>query len=177
MANPKQLGALFPSSRALARAMAKCALEGLNSQEKILELGAGTGRFTQALIEAGIPEHRLICIEIDPNLGMYLKKKFPKAKIVLGNACALEEALKAEQLSMNIGVVVSGLPMLNFPDLVQKEILRGCFKVLKSKGQFLQFTYSPFTSIRSQCFPLEKTRKCWVFNNFPPATIWSYVLE
>ncbi|WP_278243181.1 class I SAM-dependent methyltransferase [Holospora elegans] len=177
MANPKQLGALFPSSRALARAMAKCALENLDPQEKILELGAGTGRFTQALIDAGIPEHRLICIEIDPNLGMYLKKKIPKAKVVLGNACALEEILNAEQLSTNIGVVISGLPMLNFPALVQKEILRGCFKVLKSKGQFLQFTYSPFPSIRSQCFSLTKTRKCWVFNNFPPAAIWSYVLE
>ena len=177
IANPKQLGAVFPSSRALARAMARCALEDLNPEEKILELGAGTGRFTQALIDAGIPEHRLLCIEIDPNLGIYLKKKFPKAKVVVGNACALEQILKAELVNIDIGVVISGLPMLNFPALVQQEILRGCFKVLKSKGQFLQFTYSPFTSIRSKCFSLSRTRKCWVFNNFPPATIWSYVLE
>lgn len=178
VANPRQLGALFPSSRALAKAMASCALENLtSSEEKILELGAGTGRFTQALINAGIPEHRLICVEIDPNLGVYLKKKFPKAKIISGSACALEHVLKTHQIQAEIGVVISGLPMLNFPALVQQEILRGCFNVLKRSGEFLQFTYSPFASIRIRCFPLRKTRKRWVFANFPPATIWSYVLE
>ena len=119
----------------------------------------------------------MICIEIDPNLGVYLKNKFPAAKIISGSACSLEKILKAEQLQAEIGVIISGLPMLNFPSLVQQEILRGCFKVLKPYGQFLQFTYSPFASIRSRCFSLKSARRRWVFNNFPPATIWSYVLE
>lgn len=153
--------------------MAECALEGQSSDEWIVELGAGTGRFTRALIEAGIPEERLLCIEIDPFLAEYLQEKFPKACVLTGNACYLEELMEKHS-GKNIRTIISGLPMLNFAAVVQQKILRGCFHILKEEGQFLQFSYSPFASLSTSRFPLQKRHRKMILLNFPPASIWSY---
>ena len=174
-ANPLQLGAIFPSSLSLSRAIAKEVMQNfrLEDGEYILELGAGTGRFTKALIEAGIPEERLICIEIDQTLVDYLVKKFPTAKIIMGNACYLDSII-ASEIHKKISTVVSGIPMMNIPAIIQRSIIEGCFKVLKSAGQIVQFTYSPFSSIKVQPLNLHKRRVKTVLKNFPPATVWAY---
>src|SRR5579871_6735393 len=64
--SPLKVGALLPSSRALARAMA--AEIDLSTPGTIIELGAGTGAVTHALLHAGIPADRLVIIERDRKL-------------------------------------------------------------------------------------------------------------
>ncbi len=172
-AHPRQLGSLVPSSQALARFMAASTLKELAPGDHVLELGAGTGRFSQALLDAGLPEERLWCVEIDPILSQGLALRFPNVHVLQGNACALETLLP-EWLHQKIGVVVSGIPMLALSKVVQQKIVEGCFQILKEKGIFLQFTYSPFSSIQANRFALEKKRLGTVFRNCPPASVWSY---
>ncbi|MGL4426986.1 MAG: class I SAM-dependent methyltransferase [Alphaproteobacteria bacterium] len=171
---PFQLGALFPSSKVLARAVAQHVVrEQLQEREYILEIGAGTGSFTQALLEAGVEPHRLICIEVDQQLYEYMKRRFPKVHVIWGNACQLKQLLP-EHLHQNIALVLSGIPMMSVPPMIRDDIIEGCFHVLKPGGKIFQFTYSPFSSVSSKNYRLKQQRLGTVFRNFPPATVWSY---
>src|SRR3954463_4524964 len=58
---PKNVGAVTPSSPALARAIA-AQVDPVRSGP-VLELGPGTGVVTEALVERGVAEDRLIAIE------------------------------------------------------------------------------------------------------------------
>ena len=62
VAAPRLTGAVAPSGRALARAMA--AAIGSPSDGLIVELGPGTGPVTQSLIEARVSSERLVLVEI-----------------------------------------------------------------------------------------------------------------
>ena len=60
LANPLRVGAVSPSSRALADAITA---EITPACAPVIELGPGTGVFTRSLIARGIPEERLALIE------------------------------------------------------------------------------------------------------------------
>ena len=61
--SPLKMGAVSPTSRALARLMVEHA--NPDPTGYTLELGPGTGVVTEALIEAGIPAGRIVSIEYD----------------------------------------------------------------------------------------------------------------
>src|ERR1700742_189706 len=88
---PLQMGSVTPSSRTLSRAIA----ESVNpqSQGPVVEMGPGTGPVTQALIERGIAEDRLVLVEYSAQFCELLSRRFPKATIVRGDAYALARTL------------------------------------------------------------------------------------
>lgn len=172
--SPIKIGAVLPSSRALANLMAKSAVAQLRDGEYVLEIGAGTGRFTSALLNAGVPPHRLVCVEQDPKLAAFLKKKFSSVFVICGNACYVE-SLISKDLRHKFGAVVSGLPMVGIPLLVQEAILNSCFRVMRPGGVFVQFTYKTlFSSVKTDQLSLQKRRIGTVLFNIPPATVWVY---
>jgi phosphatidylethanolamine/phosphatidyl-N-methylethanolamine N-methyltransferase len=61
---PLDIGAVSPSSRVLARAMARYVDPA--KQGPVIELGPGTGPVTEALVERGIDPSRLVLVEFDP---------------------------------------------------------------------------------------------------------------
>ena len=64
ISNPRQISALAPSSRALARAMA----EGLGPHSgPVVEFGPGTGRLTEGILAAGVAPHNLTLFEMNPD--------------------------------------------------------------------------------------------------------------
>lgn len=172
--NPSQLGAVMPSSKALAQLVAQHILwEKREDNEYVVEIGAGTGSFTQALLDMGFPPHRLICIEVDKQLYEYLKQRFPRVLVIWGNASHLKTIIPPS-LHGNIALVLSGIPMVTVPPMIQREIISGCFQILKPGGKMLQFTYSPFSSVRARNYRLKQRRLGTVFRNIPPATVWCY---
>ena len=74
VAAPRLTGAVAPSGRALARAMA--AAIGSPSQGLVVELGPGTGPVTQALIETRVAPERLVLVEYDPGFCRMLEARF-----------------------------------------------------------------------------------------------------
>jgi len=174
---PLKLGAVAPSSKALSAFVAKCLLEDsqnfLDNGEIIVEIGAGTGAFTEALLKAGLPKHQLIAIEMDPYLCAYLKKRLPGIKILCGDAQNLPGLLEKRN-NKGIGAILSGIPMISIPETVRTTIVRSAFHVLPKSGKFYQFTYSPFSSIPIKHLQLKKKRRGTILMNLPPATLWSY---
>src|SRR5215207_2026626 len=74
--SPRKLGAVSPSSRALARLMVQQAHP--DPEGYTLELGPGTGVFTQALLDYGVPAERIIAVEHNADFCRLLAKRFPK---------------------------------------------------------------------------------------------------
>ena len=76
---PLRTGAQQPSSRALAAAMA--AEIDPAADGPVVELGPGTGVVTRALLDRGIPEDRLILIELNPSFADHVRRMFPQATV------------------------------------------------------------------------------------------------
>src|SRR3712207_9553513 len=59
----------------------------------VIELGPGTGPVTDALIRRGVAQDRLVLVEYSPEFCQLLKRRFPKATIIQGDAYDLAETL------------------------------------------------------------------------------------
>jgi phosphatidylethanolamine/phosphatidyl-N-methylethanolamine N-methyltransferase len=167
---PRSIGAIAPSSPALAR---KIALQiDPRSRGGVLELGPGTGAVTEALIARGVAEERLIAIESDPDMAQLIRERFPKLRIVEGDAFDLERSLHGHACEC-LAAVVSGLPLLNQPVARRSALIANAFARLAPGAPFVQFSYGwtpPVPAGRD--FTVEHAGL--VLANLPPARVWVY---
>src|SRR3974390_3280313 len=131
IANPLKVGALLPSSRALARLVARNV--ELGPDDAVIEIGAGTGSITKALVSAGIPRERLFVIEIDADMCTYLRKQFPQVQIIHGDAGRLLDIVPSRWHG-KVSTVVSGIPMITLPFEAQQRLIRSWFGITKPGG-------------------------------------------
>lgn len=169
--NPKALGAVTPSSLALSNFI--CRHVEATADTYVVEIGAGTGRFTRALLHYGIDPSQLFVVEMDPELCEFLTQHFPQVTVIKGDASRLVEILPPHIIG-KVSTVISGIPLVNLSASVQAGIAGACFAVLAEGGQMLQFTYGPVSPLSSRKLGLHKKRLGHVLWNFPPAVIWAY---
>jgi phosphatidylethanolamine/phosphatidyl-N-methylethanolamine N-methyltransferase len=174
---PFAVGAVVPSGRLLAEAMARTTFAEMKGREgHVIELGAGTGEVTKALLAAGIPADRLALVERDPELASFLRRHFAGPKIVEGDAARLPKIL-AEQGIGSVSAVVSSLPLLSLPADVVRGIVEGVFDALPRGGSLVQFTYGPAQPVPrslSQALRLVGSRGPRIWRNMPPAVVWTF---
>ncbi len=172
--SPLKIGAALPSSRALARAMA--AQVDIARDGAIIELGAGTGMVTQALLEADIPRDRLLVIEREKPLFAILQAAFHNLNILCADAMELEEVLENEGVK-KVSTIVSSLPFLTMPVAVRHAIQEQMAKAIGTHGIIIQFTYghrSPINVGELKRYGLVGQRVKLVMANIPPAHVWVY---
>ena len=121
---PLHMGAVMPSSKLLARTMAQYV--DVDSEGPVVELGPGTGAITNALIEHGVDQKRLVLVEYNPGFCALLRDRYPQAKVVQGDAYALRDSLW-EVLDAPASAVVSGLPLVTKPMLTRLKLIRDAF--------------------------------------------------
>lgn len=168
--NPLQAGAIAPSGPALARAMA--ALVDVSRPGPVIELGPGTGPVTQALIERGVAEDRLVLVEFDPDFCALLRQRFPRATVVQGDAYAIDRTL-AGRLRAPAAAVVSSLPLLTRPEEERARLLVQAFGLMAPDAPFIQFTYGLTSPVpRGPGVAAEASAPVWL--NIPPARVWAY---
>jgi phosphatidylethanolamine/phosphatidyl-N-methylethanolamine N-methyltransferase len=174
---PFSMGSVVPSGRLLAEAMARTTLEvARNRKGHVVELGAGTGQVTQALLAAGIAPQRLAMVERDPALAAFLRKKFSAPTTVEGDAMRLPELLRKSGVG-DVAAVVSSLPLLSLPAEVVDGIVRGVFAALPQGGALVQFTYGPAPPIPRplrEGLRLAGTHGARIWRNVPPAVVWTF---
>lgn len=85
------MASVVPSSRGLARLMAK----DLDADARVVELGAGTGTLTQAIIERGVQPRNLYLVEQNAAFASILRIQFPAVTVVQASAEFLPEHLSA----------------------------------------------------------------------------------
>jgi len=170
LANPQRTGSLVPSSRKLAAAMARWLPS--DSESYVLELGPGTGAVTQALLEHGLREDRLVAIERNPKLAHLLRERFPRARIITGDAWQLDDLLRRRKEPIDsVGAVISSLPLLNFSVEQAEDLARKIRAVLEPQGTWVQYSYQigKSRSRGSSSFQLLASKIVWL--NLPPARV------
>ncbi|MCY4478051.1 MAG: methyltransferase domain-containing protein [Gammaproteobacteria bacterium] len=133
--DPRAVGAVVPSGASLGRLMAR----GCEAGARVVEVGAGTGALTRAILNTGVSERDLCLVESDESFVGILRESFPRARIVQGDATALGEHL--EDLTGRVDFIISGLPLLLFSDARKRRLLAAAFGLLDEGGAFHQFTY------------------------------------
>jgi phosphatidylethanolamine/phosphatidyl-N-methylethanolamine N-methyltransferase len=170
LANPQGTGSVTPSSPQLGAAMARWLPR--NSDSYVLELGPGTGAVTHALLKRGLREDRLIAIEFNPNLAKRLRKRFPRARIITGDAWKLDTLLaELTQPVESVGAVISSLPLLNFSKKQADELAFKIRSVLEPRGRWVQYSYHIIKdrSRGADNFRLVSSKIVWW--NLPPARV------
>lgn len=175
-ATPRLTGAVAPSGRGLARAMAAAvdpARPGL-----VVELGPGTGPVTRALIERGFDQRRLVLVEFDPRFCRMLGSRFEAVRIIGGDAYDLPRTL-SDLEGGEVAAFVSSLPLLNQPPHRREKLIGDAFALMGPKGVFVQFTYGLFSPIPREACAGRFQAHCGhpIWRNLPPARVWTYRLD
>jgi len=162
---------MTPSSRFLALKM----LENVDFTESriIIELGPGTGVFTEKIIEKLHPEAHLLVFELNDLFFDSLRKKINDPRVILIHDSA--ERI-TDHLALNglhcADAVISSLPLANFPEELKDHILKNAFNSLEKDGKFIQFQYS-LMSKKSLENVFGKVSIAFTPFNFPPAFVYT----
>jgi phospholipid N-methyltransferase len=174
--NPLKVAAISPSSRQLARQMMH---QLPKHTRRVVELGGGTGVFTQALLDHGIAPEDLMVLELNEELHRHLKEEFPNAVVVCGDASDLADIASSHGFvdEQRADAVISGLGLLSMPRQTQQAILSAAFSCLRPEGRFIQFTYGPANPVMREvieALDLTGRRASFTWWNVPPATVYVY---
>lgn len=167
---PFRVASITPSGRALSSLITA---EISAKTGTVIELGPGTGVFTEALLDRGVAEENLVLVEYGEEFASQLGRRFPTAKTFHMDAAQLRKL--PLHASAHVGAVVSGLPLLSMPVRKVHAILEGAFSHLRRNGAFYQFTYGPRCPIARPLLDrlgLKATHVGWTLANIPPAAVY-----
>ena len=171
-ANPRQVGAILPTSRQAVRDMLD--LGDVPAADLVVELGAGTGSQTGEILARMRPDARLIALEIDPRLAALLEERYddPRLQVVADSAEHLQKHLDGELAD----VVVCALPFTSLEPGLRRRILESLPRALAPRGVALVIQYSPLIqSELRRLFPSVRRRISVM--NVPPAFLFACSLE
>ncbi|MFC1842681.1 class I SAM-dependent methyltransferase [Candidatus Dependentiae bacterium] len=184
--NPKRIGAALPSSRFLANKITKH-IATKDCPIKVLEVGAGTGVFTEKILQKLAKDDILDVIEIDPGLCDLLKEKFKKHTNVHVHCLSVLEWSPEYKYDF----IVSGLPFNSFGAAFVQDVLDAYKKIIKTGGVLSYFEYMWASGIKKFFLTSEKKQdflqnvnirkdfikqfgfdRDFVFLNIPPAYVY-----
>jgi phosphatidylethanolamine/phosphatidyl-N-methylethanolamine N-methyltransferase len=172
----KTCGAMVPSSKFLAKKMTESI--DFSKVNYLIELGPGTGIFTEELIAKMHKDAKLLVIELDNVFYQLLKERIrhPNVEIVLGSATDLPSLLEERNIEA-VDVIISSLPLANFSTFLKTRILNICKTSLKSKtGKFIQFQYTLRSHILLKRI-FSTVNVDFTAFNIPPALVYSCTVK
>ncbi len=167
----KVVGAVSPSTRFLGEKM--LASIDFEKVRHIVELGPGTGIFTDLIMQRMHKDTKLLVLELNDDFFHKLHDRIddPRVQIIHDSAENISKYLD-EELQNKQDVVISSLPLMVFSAPLRKSVVDASYNCLKPKGKYVQFQYS----LQSKKF-LEGIYKSvkitFTVKNFPPAFVYS----
>ena len=163
--DPTAVGAIAPSSRHLAAAMA----DGAANFDAIVEIGAGTGAITESLVTRH-PNVQLVVFELASSLADKLRRRFPAAQVISG---PFHENVSALDALPERTVLVSALPFRSLPRRIVRPTVDALATFMRAAPDrhLMQFSYrlqAPFVAPDD----FEWRRVTTVWRNAPPANVW-----
>jgi len=167
----KMVGAMAPSSPFLAKKM----LESIDFKKAkvIVELGPGTGVFTERIIDKMNPDAILLVFELNDNFMNLLKSKIkdPRVHLIHDSAEKISEYL-AEHGFTKADAIVSSLPLANFPQELKQRILTESHTAMHQDSIYVQFQYS-LNAKKSIKNTFKSVRITFTPVNIPPAFVYT----
>jgi len=167
---PREVGTVTPSGKALADRLAVVVPRREDRPQVVVELGAGAGEVTEAIVRRAAPGTRVIAVEKDPELAGRLRDRGLAADVVTADALELPHLL-AERGLERADVIVSVLPWTLLSPARQRQFLDVFTTVLSADGVFTAAAYSSgFWTPTARRFRAEL---CRAFHEVVPTrTLW-----
>ena len=167
---PGAVGSITPSSLSLARRMAR--LAGVGQAHAVVELGAGTGAITRALLEALPADGRLWAFEIDAEFARTLRHRYrdPRLVVVERSAEQLRDVM-AEAGVEALDAIVSALPFSLLGKELTRRLLDTSAHALRRGAPLVALQYHPWylpPLLRERFGSVERHLWPW---NVPPALL------
>jgi phosphatidylethanolamine/phosphatidyl-N-methylethanolamine N-methyltransferase len=171
---PLTVGALWPSSAALARKVLDSC--DFSPGDTVVELGPGTGAFTKLILDRLRGHGRFLAIEINKTNVSVLRRRFAGLEIIHDSAEHLPRYLGRKKANC----VISGLAWGNMLPRTQNRMLAAVLRSVMPGGQFVAFAYVHAawypTSVRfrrrlARHFDRVETTSI-VWRNLPPAFVY-----
>ena len=146
----------------------------IEPQGYVIDVGAGTGSFSRALLNGGVSSERLVLIEKDATLASFLRKNFPHLTLWQDDAANVRQLISRYQIAP-VNFILSGLPLPSIPWRKRYRILLTIRRSLQDGGFYGQLTYLPFLCIGGkllQRIGLKVTGRVFAFWNVPPGSVW-----
>lgn len=167
----KMVGAVSPSTRFLGEKM----LENIDfdNAKSLVELGPGTGVFTDIIIERMRKDAKLLVFELNNEFYESLNARIndSRVQIIHDSAENIAKYLPEEEQTKQ-DAVISSLPLMVFPAELRQAVVKAAYSSLKSKGTYVQFQYS----LQSKKFlesVYESVKITFTVKNFPPAFVYT----
>lgn len=167
----KTTGTVAPSSKALCKRMIK----GISDQKalNILELGAGNGVMTKAILGKISPDSRLFVSEIHPDFCRQLRAiQDSRLHIIEGSAETISTVLSDSFNLSDIDYIVSSMPFVILPEGVFDTVMKECKRLLNPGGAFIQFHYTA-TEKNQYLRYFSGCKVSFVPINIPPAWVYT----
>jgi phosphatidylserine decarboxylase len=155
------IGALIPTSRFAARAMASEATRRAGPRA-ILEVGPGTGSITAAIVAGMGPEDRLTLCELNADFVEYLRGRLdnePEFQRVRGQVTLLHMDVTQLDRGERFDCIVSAIPFTNCPPDVIESILECYREILKPDGVLTYIEYAYMRMLKERLLKGEARRE------------------
>lgn len=133
----RRTGAVAPSTRALARAMAAELVGKYRSDASVLEVGGGTGSITKEIVRNLGPGNRLDVFEIDPRFASLLRERVHQDKGFANPGAAIRiynQPIESIDPASRYDFIISCLPFTNFEPQMVRQIFEIYRTILKPNG-------------------------------------------
>jgi len=186
-------GAILPSGRFLAAALARFVENKSGQGRKILEVGPGTGAVTRRIVAAMGPDDRLDLVELNESFVRQLQHRFqsdeafrPVATRAQVLHCPVEDLSEGNSYDL----IISGLPLNNFSVSDVQRILKTMTELLRPGGTISFFQYIAVRRARAvisgraerdrlrgigrameAVLGKYEIRRDWIWLNVPPAWV------
>ncbi|MEV4378472.1 methyltransferase domain-containing protein [Streptosporangium sp. NPDC049644] len=178
MRNPQQLGAIAPSSKAVARLAAS--VVPATPGAVVVELGAGGGVISDAIRDRLPPGGRQLAVEVNEGMVSHLRRSRPWLEVIAADAGDLGKLLRQAGLS-HADAIVSSLPWTLFEEARQRRVLEEISASLVPGGTFSTVTtltvlplqrFRHFRGLMEGAFATVGTLGP-IWRNVPPALVYT----
>ncbi len=150
--NYRTVGTVWPSSRALSKALAKNVMTA-SGPKRVLEVGPGTGPVTRYILGSLKRGDHFDLVELNPEFCKILRERVigpwkaahPGIAVTL-HECPIEDAPLRDG---SYDHIVSGLPFNNFPADLVKRIMNRFEALLKPNGSLAYFGYKGIRPVKA----------------------------
>lgn len=174
---PASIGAIAPSSKYVAKSVVS--LANLDQARTVVELGPGTGVFTEQIVSMLGRDTTFFALELNQVFVQATKKRCPQAQVYHDTAQSIEQYLNKHDVDQ-CDCIVSSLPWTIFDPVEQDRLLEMLSSVLAPGGCFVSIVYlGAKTRRRGRHFisslprhfnTVYKTKTVW--QNLPPTQIY-----
>ena len=174
---PTSIGAIAPSSKYVANNVVS--LANLEGADTVVELGPGTGVFTEQIVSRLDSSSTFFALELNKVFVKATKARCPQAEVYHDTAQSIRHYLNQHNVDQ-CDCIISSLPWTIFNPAEQNTLLETLSSVLAPGGNFLSIVYlGARTRRRGRHFidslptyfkTVHKTKTVW--QNIPPTQIY-----